>query len=418
MATGDVRLFTATISGFDDDTTNPATAGWTQLVGTSDTGQSATKLTVLDNGLQRWTFDKNVAGVGSVKGYAFDGAAWQQTCANNSVSGLEFEVTGVNRNTATMVELAVRFKNIVPETFTGTVTMLVGIPALHFRLDSPGADTEWDLAFTIAGGCKTYLSARSGALFAGDVYGAVGTDQYTPTTQPFCLIPSPSKNLDILVVYSADEQFSVYRTSVQEFGYSLLASGDTPMHIWVATMPRTYTLGDGGGANVGNGDGQLREAEDNHTVVSGAYAVNADVNCSGAKKLANTAPANGHKITWSLNFPAAGIYYILVPQAAGTSTLTSKVTVTGATGTDNYTKTVPSDVFASDVVELLYGPYTVPAAGDRTVGLEIVALGSATAWEIDHASIFPYESTASSPTTFPFPKNLAHSLLRRVTPTA
>lgn len=417
MAVGDVRLFKAAISGFAPTSTNPATAGWTQLTGTADLGQSATHLLVIDNGLERIIIDKNIAATAAITFYGYDGSTWQLLGGNNALSGLSPTVSSISKNTAKLAEVNLSFVNDAAETTTVAISLARGMPVCAIRFNTTGgAGGNWDLGITRNGTPNTWLYQVAAGVTGDDRFGFVTESAYTPSGNNFFVSPMPGLNLDFLLAYSHDEPVTTSRASPFTAGYDALVAGDLPTRLFVGFMPRTYGVGDGGGANVGNGaNGQLREAEDNYTAVGGAsLSVQTDSDCSNSKRIDFATPASGHKARYSINFPSPGVYYVLAASNCDGSSATARAVVDGTNGS---TVALANGGFNLESAHVLHGPFTITTAGNKVVDFEVVAVGTATVIRLDHLSIFPYEATASTPATQIFPRNLAQSLLRLVTPT-
>lgn len=427
---GDVTMWSALITGFSPTTLNPVAAGWTRLTGTGSTGQDATHLTVIDNGLYRCYIDKNIStGTNrSLNIMFFNGTAWKVVWASHA-NITDFTITSVTRNNAKLVEIGLTWRSAAPVTMSGVMRFPQGVTAFSLRIDTVG-DTGndfrlfWDDAATIGPrqDKATFLTETGGAITAFDTYGSIADVTITPQAQNFMVVPVAQLGLDVLVAVSSNEPYIIDLAGGGSSGirYDAVASGDVPLYVWFGFMPRTYAMGDGGGADIGNGDGQFREAEDNFTTVAGTWAkvVAGGIGASNNAWLRNTAAANGDAVSWSKNFPAIGVYYIgIMAQTDGSGSADIEIQVDGVeVGTD---QAVSASGFNLQTNQLLFGPVTITAAGNHTVKAVVRNVVATVAnFDIDFLTIYPYESTASTPMTSIMPKNFAHSLLRQITPSS
>jgi Concanavalin A-like lectin/glucanases superfamily len=144
------------------------------------------------------------------------------------------------------------------------------------------------------------------------------------------------------------------------------------------------------------------------------YAVNAGASNGYSMKSLTTPILNSIPRTYSVNIPQAGKWMVGVLQVATGSGGLTEVTLDGvASGTP---QAVPTTTLASQTSHQVYGPFTIATAGDKTLELKVSTVGSMTAYEVDAIALYAYEGTAASPTTAVFPRDLARSSLRTVTP--
>lgn len=418
LATGDVRFFKDDApSGLSTD---PIGDGWTQLTGTADTGQDATKRAVMDNGLFRVVLDKNKSGsAGSFYMYGFNGTSWAGICRSDSTFD-EVTVTSVQKNTANELVLDVTFLDDDNVQWTGTFTMQRGIPGVRF---------DWQASSSLVsthGKLRTLFDEGSidpffGMVF-GDAYSLYGASIGAKTPggiDHYACFAVPGLDMQILLATRKTSQSQLRlleaanRWNIQNNGVSDSETGT----LWFCSLPNwSFGLGDGGTPDVGNGaDGQFREAEDNDTDVSGTWADKADSSCSNGESLSNSSPSVGHAVEWDINFPVAGKYYVAVHAVAGDTGYTMDVGIDGDETESGGAQTIPNTTFSSQEKNLLYGPFTIASAGDKTVRCTLDATGGSGSVDIDFLIVYPHEKTGSSPKTHIFPKDLANALLNQVT---
>jgi len=259
-AAGAVRIYKAAISGFDITETDPNGAGWTRLTGTSDLGQSATHLLVMDNGVQRWAFDKNSTSSGAVKGAFSDGSTWTEVVRNeqdwDNPTATEFK-----ENTEQEATVEFTFNDRHGNPSTHELTMQAALRFLEWKV------VDWASSTGDAG--EHFFQGASGALFnkhftaqGGLVSPPTAVDPSgtpTLTTDPVLLMSSADAAFDMVVFSTENAPVCIFGTTVSEsqvFGIDS-ANVTAGKRFWLGAIPRAYT--NKGGAL---SDATRRNAED------------------------------------------------------------------------------------------------------------------------------------------------------------
>ena len=406
MATADVTMWSAAITGLDPTATDIEAEGWTKLSGTEYTGQSSTHALVIDNGLVRLVIDRN-ATTDAVRVLLFDGTAWSTHLSTNQIANPT--VTDVLANGAHLGHVRfVATANAQPANEVyHEIRIHAGRPALSLLIE--GETDGFDFLHT--------TNTNVTFLEYGPVSGVRAIDSLGPgaSLSSFTIdrqwVVSRRLDEDVEIVFTKHEDTSwILLASSSNQGVDIFDPNTPPTWYDIGFIIRSYGLGDGGGADQGNGDGHVREGEDNVTAVTGTWAKATGVsNASNSAVVRNSAPSANDEVSWSMNVPQAGDYYIAL-RCVGVGS--GGFLEVGVNGVDSGTpQAIPTTALGSQTTSLVFGPYTGVAGGNRTVDARISTLGSLTSLDIDHLEMWAFQASTG---TVPFPKNLADSLLWRL----
>jgi len=424
MAVGDVRLFSAPLSGFTITVLNPTSAGWTPVAGTSIAGvQSATRVFVMENGIFRVSFNSNASG-NSIIFAMFDGAAWQQLGNASATSGdlKTPALLSIDANTGKLAQATMTTVNRNAGVVTQQWVMRRGmsfIERIPTAISGSGSDSSIPLAVTLPAVWMdrfTSVDLRGGFGLMNTNIGANGVN--------LACAPMPTKKALFFRAMGRHNASNMFFTNASPGKVTTLyAGGDTDVtsgqnQRFIGAIPwPTWGLGDGGGADAGNGNGQFREAEDNFTQALGTWSKVTGVAGTSPSTnvvLRNAAPALNHEVRWTMHFPVAGTWYVGVRAVANAGTPKLDVSVNGTfSGTS---VTVPTAAFTTSNAMLVFGPYTVTAPGNYVVGCQVTTLSTMTQLDLDYLAIFPHDRTSDTPTTQLMPHEVARQILRVVTP--
>lgn len=400
MAAGEARMWRAATSGFNGAATDLAAAGWVRIHGDEDPVQTDADAIIIENGLVRFRLNKNTT-VGGITLVFFDGSGWGTGNLRTTLIGNP-TVQAIERNDAS--EVRVRF---VATTQTGNegecvVRVRAGEPGVSLLLE--GETDGFDFNYSSGASLTALWHTADGTTSTSD---GLGSDRelLPPLAHHFTALRRTGEDIEVIVAQHKDGRTIVDASSATQ-SFTISDPNVPPVRYDIAFINRAYGAGDGGGVDVGNGDGHIREAEDNFTVVAGTWAKATNLAASGGDVLRTDTPAASNEVTWSMNFPQVGDYYIALRGQSNTSDLTLDVGVAGTfTGTP---QTVPSTALGSQSTSLTFGVFTIATAGDKTVSARISNAGTATRLDLDHLEVWAFEAATG---TVPFPKNLADSLL-------
>lgn len=260
---GEVRFYKAAISGFDGTVTDVDAAGWTQITGTSDLGQSATELAVIDNGLVRVTIDKNEDVDGSITLYAFNGTEWVAGLDSDGSKNDTYEITAVAANSASLVEVAFTYvTGVGTPGATGGLVLRRGLPAVEMYQDGTATGGDDILFHNVTPGTIRTTLYPSSTWNATDFFGYTSTGTSVPTVDNFMVLPAGSQGVTYFAAFNSDEVLSIRRADDNMgFNYESIGGGDVPLRFFLGAIPTAYTTPSTLDAEIGNTDGQLIEAE-------------------------------------------------------------------------------------------------------------------------------------------------------------